>query len=96
MRQAQGPTQAPVTGCSGACVRSIPQRSRLSRFEQALAEYAASLQLNLDRPDTAVSLGDLKLKRGAVAAAEQSYRHALGLDPAFTPAHLHLADLARS
>lgn len=25
-----------------------------------------------------------------------SYRHALSLDPAFTPAHLHLADLARS
>ncbi|MCX7563127.1 multiheme c-type cytochrome [Xanthomonadaceae bacterium XH05] len=75
--------------------RALPAGQRPA-FEQALAEYAASLQFNLDRPDTAVSLGDLKLKRGAVAAAEQSYRHALGLDPAFTPAHLHLADLARS
>ena len=84
-----------ASALAGEPERALPASQRPA-FEQALAEYIASLQFNLDRPDTAVSLGDLQLKRGATAAAEQSYRHALGLDPAFTPAHLHLADLART
>ena len=84
-----------ASALAGEPERALPASQRPA-FEQALAEYIASLQFNLDRPDTAVSLGDLQLRRGATAAAEQSYRHALGLDPAFTPAHLHLADLART
>lgn len=83
-----------ASALAGEAESALPTERRPA-FQHALAEYLTSLQFNADRPDTAVSLGDLHMKRGATTAAEQAYRHALQLDLGFTPAHLHLADMAR-
>jgi tetratricopeptide (TPR) repeat protein len=61
-------------------------------LERGLAEYRRALELNADRPEAQVSLGDLADRRGERQAAEQAYQRAITLDPTFVPAYVNLAD----
>ena len=61
----------------------------------ALAEYRASLQLNLDWPAANVALGNLHLRQGQAVQAVAAYERALELDPYFIGAYVNLADLYR-
>jgi predicted CXXCH cytochrome family protein len=80
---------------SGVAADGLPQAEA-----QALAalqrEYLASLQHNADMPEGQMNLGLYYANSGDPVAAEQAYRRALKLSPAFVPALLNLADLYRA
>jgi predicted CXXCH cytochrome family protein len=80
---------------AGVPAEALPDAER-----QALAalqrEYLQSLQYNADMPEEQMNLGLYYTATGDGAAAEQAYRRALKLAPAFTPALLNLADLYRA
>jgi tetratricopeptide (TPR) repeat protein len=63
--------------------------------ERVLAEYRATQEIDADRPEAHLNLGNLALSLGDLAQAEREYREALRIDPTFAPAHLNLADLER-
>jgi Flp pilus assembly protein TadD len=63
--------------------------------DAALAEYRASQEVDADRPEAHLNLGNLALAEGDVATAEREYRAAIRLDPTFSPAHINLADVLR-
>lgn len=60
-------------------------------FAKALAEVLAAEAFNADRPESHVRLGDLRLARGDLDAAQGEYRQALQRDPTFVPAWTNLA-----
>ena len=62
-------------------------------FDAATAELVAAQQVSLDMPGSHLNLAVLHESRGDGAAAEGAYRHALRLDPDFTPARLNLSRL---
>jgi tetratricopeptide (TPR) repeat protein len=68
------------------------QRARLNN---AIDEYIATQQLNADRPQAQVNLGNLYTRMGRTGEAEAAYRKAQALDERFVPAYLNLADLYR-
>jgi predicted CXXCH cytochrome family protein len=59
-------------------------------------EYLATMQLNADMPEEQMNFGLYYSDRGDALAAEQAFRHALKLAPAYMPAMLNLADLYRA
>jgi predicted CXXCH cytochrome family protein len=59
-------------------------------------EYLAGLQHNADMPEGQMNLGLYYANSGDPVAAEQAYRRALKLSPAFVPALFNLADLYRA
>lgn len=69
------------------------------KFREALAtaveEYAGSLAVTAERPESQLSLGLLAAAVGDPARAEQAYRQAMRFDAAFVPAYVNLADLYR-
>jgi predicted CXXCH cytochrome family protein len=58
-------------------------------------EYLDSLMLNADMPESLLNLGVYMSLSGKPEEAEQAYRKALKLSPAFVPAMINLADLYR-
>jgi Flp pilus assembly protein TadD len=58
-------------------------------------EYLDSLMLNADMPESRLNLGVYMSLSGKPEEAEQAYRKALKLSPAFVPAMINLADLYR-
>jgi tetratricopeptide (TPR) repeat protein len=68
------------------------QRGALAR---ALEEYIAAQQVNAERPEAHLNLGNLYAEQGQFAAAEAAYRTALRRQPTFVQAYVNLADLAR-
>ena len=62
----------------------------------AVEEYAQSLAVTAERPESQLSLGLLAVAVGDAAQAEQAYRRALTLEPGFVPAYVNLADLYRA
>ncbi|MEN8176687.1 MAG: ammonia-forming cytochrome c nitrite reductase subunit c552, partial [Pseudomonadota bacterium] len=68
----------------------------LSRLEAGITEYVATQQLNADRPESHLNLGNLYARTGDTAGAEKAYRTAIRLQPRFAPAYVNLADLYRA
>jgi predicted CXXCH cytochrome family protein len=79
---------------AGAPVDSIPPKDRAA-LERALDEYVAVQRFNSDQPSAWVNLGDVYGARGEALQAEESYRTALELDPAWIPAYVNYADWLR-
>jgi predicted CXXCH cytochrome family protein len=65
-------------------------------FEQASAEYVASLQRDADRAEARTQLGLFLAERGDVEGARRELTAAIALEPAFEAAHADLADLERA
>ena len=63
------------------------------RLIEAMGEYVDAQQASLDRPSSRLNLGNLYAEAGDPVLAEEQYRAALVLDPAFEPAFGNLADL---
>lgn len=78
---------APARGALG-----VEERAPL---DAALAEYRAAQQANLERPEARMNLGLLNAQLGDLGAAEDEFRHAARMGPAFTPAAVNLADVLR-
>ena len=66
-----------------------------TRFARAAEEYVEAQALLGFWPQTHVGLGLFHAERGETAKAEAAYQAALERDPAFVPAYLNRADLAR-
>jgi tetratricopeptide (TPR) repeat protein len=79
---------------AGAPADSIPPKERAA-LERALDEYVAVQRFNSDQPSAWVNLGDVYGARGEPLQAEESYRTALELDPAWIPAYVNYADWLR-
>jgi tetratricopeptide (TPR) repeat protein len=62
-------------------------------FSEALAQYAALLEVQPDHPDVLVNVGNIKRCRGNPAAAEQFYRRALRVDSDHVEANYNLANI---
>jgi tetratricopeptide (TPR) repeat protein len=76
---------------AGVPVDSIPGKERAA-FDRALDEYVAVQRFNSDQPSAWVNLGDAYGARGEAQQAEESYRTAIELDPAWVPAYVNYAD----
>jgi predicted CXXCH cytochrome family protein len=97
---ARGLLDDPVRGVrqeAASLLAAMPQdqltptdRQRLSR---AIEDYAAAQQLNADRPEARVNLGNLYAQQGQSSAAEAEYLAARSLDPDFVPTYVMLAQL---
>jgi predicted CXXCH cytochrome family protein len=79
---------------AGVPVDSIPGNERAS-LDRALDEYVAVQRFNSDQPSAWVNLGDVYGARGEAHQAEESYRTAIELDPAWVPAYVNYADWLR-
>ena len=65
-------------------------------YTRAADEYIESQQVNADRPQAQLNLGNYYLAKQDVHKAESAYRRAIKLESAFTPAYVNLADLYRA
>jgi tetratricopeptide (TPR) repeat protein len=65
-------------------------------FDKALAENIAVQNLNADRPESHLNLGNLYARQGQTVKAEEEYKKAIQLWPGFIPAYVNLADLSRA
>ncbi len=65
-------------------------------IDAAVAEYTATQQLNADRAEGQMNLGNLFVSLGNPELAESHFRLALKREPGFVPAWINLADLYRS
>ena len=63
------------------------------KLYQALQAYAASLQVNADRPEAMTQLGYYYSVQGRFHEAEKAYQQAIKLDRRFSAAYVNLADL---
>lgn len=68
----------------------------LASFERAEREYVATQLAAAERPESHLNLGLHYQRLGRETEAEDAYRTALRLAPAFTPAAVNLADLRRT
>ena len=64
-------------------------------MQRALKDYFDVQQLNADRPESRLNLGNVSLDAGNARQAEAYFREALKRDPTFVPAYLNLAELYR-
>jgi predicted CXXCH cytochrome family protein len=64
-------------------------------MQRVLAEYIASQEINSERPESHVNLGNLRRAQGRFELAEPAFREAMKLNPDFIPAYANLADLYR-
>ena len=62
-------------------------------LQRAIADYIATQELNADRPESRLNLGNLHARIGDVIQAEKFYRQAIARNPAFSPAYANIADL---
>jgi len=68
---------------------------QLSIYTNASNEYIESQEVNADRPEAQLNLGNFYLAKNQLEKAEQAYKKAIKLDSAFVPAYINLADLYR-
>ncbi|MGD8580613.1 MAG: tetratricopeptide repeat protein [Lysobacterales bacterium] len=83
-RQLAGAPRAPL---------SNQDREALAALDK---EYLATLRFNADMPEAEMNLGLWYQANGDAVSAEQAYRKALKLAPAYVPAMMNLADLYRA
>ncbi len=72
---------------------SVQDRGAL---QLAMKDYFDIQQLNADRPESYLRLGNVALEAGNSAQAEGYYRQAINRNPGFAPAYINLADLYRN
>jgi Tfp pilus assembly protein PilF len=72
----------------------LPEKFR-EQLTRAVQEYAESQRVNAERAESHLNLGLIAVALGDPQRAEQAYRTALRLDPAFAPGYVNLADLYR-
>jgi predicted CXXCH cytochrome family protein len=65
-------------------------------LQQGIQEYIDSQLANAERAEAQTNLGNLYAQRGTPQQAEQAYRRALELNPAYIPAWVNLADFYRA
>jgi predicted CXXCH cytochrome family protein len=70
-------------------------REQQELLERGIREYINSQQINAERPEAQVNLGNLYARRGAADKARAAYETAMELEPGFIPAYVNLADLYR-
>ena len=91
--------RSPSASTPRGCWRTFPPSALgagdVAARDAALAEYRASQEVDGDRPEAHLNLGNLALAQGDAAAAEREYRAAIRVDPTFSPAHVNLADVLR-
>jgi predicted CXXCH cytochrome family protein len=75
--------------------RDVYTAEQWAALGQAAVEYRQAQEFNADRPEAHLNLGTLEARLGNVEAAEDAYRTAMRLQPAFIPAYINLADLYR-
>lgn len=71
------------------------RKNRRSAYDQAISEYIATEMINADHPYAWLNLGNLYLEEGKFGEAEQAYRRAISLEPAFPQSYINLTDLYR-
>lgn len=75
--------------------RNMIPAGAMSRLNDALEEYSASLMINADHPSTHLNFGNLYLNAGDLEKAEASYKEAIDLEPGLVGPYINLADLYR-
>ncbi len=70
-------------------------KAALQQREAAIREYRETQLLNADYPATLINLGNLYLECGELDRAVGSYKKAIGIEPAFVPGYINLADVYR-
>lgn len=76
--------------------RSLLEPGDRAALDASAGEYRDAQMAIAERPESHVNLGNLYADAGSAARAEEAFRTALRLDPAFAPASLNLADLYRA
>jgi tetratricopeptide (TPR) repeat protein len=72
----------------------LPENLR-EQLDRAIEEYLRAEKVNAERPEAQVNLGNLFVATGDLDSAARAYQSAIGLDAAFIPAYVNLADLYR-
>jgi predicted CXXCH cytochrome family protein len=80
---------------AGAPLDGVPP-DRRAACAKALAEYVASEEAMVERPEAHVNLGTFYAEQHDVARAQAEYRTAIRLQVDFVPAYVNLADLYRA
>ncbi|HTO79974.1 MAG TPA: multiheme c-type cytochrome, partial [Methylocystis sp.] len=80
---------------AGEAESALPPADR-ARFDQALQEYVGAQLFNAERAESHCNLGALYGARGQAEKSRDEYERALALDPAFFPAAVALAEIARA
>ncbi|MBE9564025.1 MAG: tetratricopeptide repeat protein [Proteobacteria bacterium] len=79
---------------------SIPvgqlQGEMLKNYNRAVNEYINSQQVNAERPEAQLNLGNFYAAKGDVDKAVTAYKKAIKLEDVFAPAYINLADLYRA
>jgi tetratricopeptide (TPR) repeat protein len=75
--------------------RSMMTNFEIAVLETALSEYVEAQLFNADRPSAYVDLGVVNLNRGNQRDAEESYKKAISVEPAYAYSYINLADLYR-
>ena len=65
------------------------------RIDEAIAEYQRAISLRPNYPEALYNLGTMAERQGNAAAAAESYRRCLALNPAYAPARAGLARVSR-
>jgi predicted CXXCH cytochrome family protein len=84
---------------AGRVLASVPEvllhPEQRARLEAVLEEYRAAQQMDADRPDAHLRLGNLHLLQHELDRAEREFNRARELAPTFVPTYVNLADLHR-
>jgi tetratricopeptide (TPR) repeat protein len=75
--------------------QSLMTNFELSVFKTTLSEYVETQLFNADRPSAYIDLGVVNLNLGNQRRAEEYYKKAISLEPAYTYGYINLADLYR-
>lgn len=73
----------------------LVQPDKQQALNKALNEFIRTQEINLDRPEANLNLGNIYTEMGEFDKAEVSVKRAISLDPNFIPAYVNLADLYR-
>jgi len=72
------------------------QGEMLKKYNRAVNEYINSQQVNAERPEAQLNLGNFYAARGDYDKAVASYKRAIKLADVFIPAYINLADFYRA
>jgi tetratricopeptide (TPR) repeat protein len=73
----------------------LVQPDKQQVLNKALNEYIKTQEINLDRPEANLNLGNIYTEMGEFNKAEASYKQAILLDPTSIQGYVNLADLYR-